>query len=434
MFVSTIAITLFVTFRPKTAPPTRSHLKTLRELRAARKNKNENTTVSIQQKKKVEDAHTYLAVNVDPIFSKAITYILIEQPTPDALLRTLLNYFNNLVAGNEIKPTSAEKQQRKVQSTDKLFMAKALSPVFTKLINMALALRPDDVPCFVVDTLNDMIKEQEERELKLAEEELKASNEKIAAANAGKGEASDNGNDNEKRESRITPKEEGSVNEAVAEEAAVEKVYPKKMVVLVLGIENSGKSTLLKVVQGDEDPKMAPTVGFNPASLKLGKSTVQFYDIGGGPKIRDIWSSYYHDVHGIIYVVDSASDDMKFAEACEVAKTTLSHQYLAGKPLLFLCNKAEAPAARDVEEIKDDMDLVVPPGGNVLCTSITLHPQHTQDKGMDPRIDSSLEWLFDCVAGDFENIKVSPVVKLFFSYTISVAQLSYNQLATNKKF
>ena len=122
-------------------------------------------------------------------------------------------------------------------------------------------------------------------------------------------------------------------------------------------------------------------------------------------QIRDIWSSYYHDVHGIIYVVDSAADDMKFGEACEVAKSTLSHAYLKGKPLLFLCNKAELPAAREVDEVKDDMDLVVPPGGNILCNAITLHQQHTKDKTLDPTIDSSLEWLFDCIAGDFENIK-----------------------------
>ena len=238
-------------------------------------------TGSVQQRKKVEDAHTYLAVNVDPIFSKAITYLLIEQPTTDALLRTLLNYFNNLVAGNELKPTSAVKQQRKVQSTDKLFMAKALSPIFTQLINSALALRPDDLPQFVVETLNEMIKDQDARDLVAAEQELAAANEKL--------KNNDNNNNSDKsNDSRITPDGAAPPQASAVEETppAVEKIYPKKMVVLVIGIENSGKSTLLKAIQGDENPKTAPTVGFNPASLKLGKSTVQFYDIGGGPKVR----------------------------------------------------------------------------------------------------------------------------------------------------
>ena len=183
------------------------------------------------------------------------------------------------------------------------------------------------------------------------------------------------------------------------------KQYPKRMTMLVVGIDNSGKSTFLKTICGDEDPKTAPTVGFNPVSLNLGGSNVSFYDIGGGAKIRDIWDSYYHDVHGVIYMVDSTSSDMKYAEACKVAKETLGHSYIQGKPLLFVCNKIDAAAARDVEEVKEDINVFEPPGGNVKCVGLNAHPMKTKDKQIDERIDPALEWLFDTVAADFENIK-----------------------------
>jgi len=67
----------------------------------------------------IYDAQTFLAVCVDPIFSKAITFILIERPTTDGLIRCLINYFNHLVAGNELKAQTCVDQKRLVQSTDK---------------------------------------------------------------------------------------------------------------------------------------------------------------------------------------------------------------------------------------------------------------------------------------------------------------------------
>ena len=39
---------------------------------------------------------------------------------------------------------------------DRLYMAKAMSPVFTKLMNMVLALRPESVEQYLIGCLNDM--------------------------------------------------------------------------------------------------------------------------------------------------------------------------------------------------------------------------------------------------------------------------------------
>jgi hypothetical protein len=70
------------------------------------------------------------------------------------------------------------------------------------------------------------------------------------------------------------------------------------------------------------------------------------------------------------------------------------------------CNKSEAKAARDVDEIQSELQISAPPGGNTRVSAVTLHPQKTASPGTpDPNIDSALEWLFDCIAGDFENIK-----------------------------
>jgi hypothetical protein len=69
-------------------------------------------TPSASQKKVVESTHVYLTTRVDPVMSKAITYMLIEQPKAENIVSVLLKYFTELAAGVTLDPTSAAKQNR----------------------------------------------------------------------------------------------------------------------------------------------------------------------------------------------------------------------------------------------------------------------------------------------------------------------------------
>ena len=45
---------------------------------------------------------------------------------------------------------------------------------------------------------------------------------------------------------------------------------------------------------------ITPTVGFQPVELNLrGGRTIKIYDLGGGPRIRDIWHNYFSELHGV---------------------------------------------------------------------------------------------------------------------------------------
>merc|ERR1719163_2092779 len=87
---------------------------------------------------------------------------------------------------------------------------------------------------------------------------------------------------------------------------------PKKMnfVLIVIGIDGAGKTTLLNSLQGKGSSKTVPSCGFSSISMQLEENTkVTFYDLGGQKKIRSNWAHYYHDVHGIIYVMDGADSE-----------------------------------------------------------------------------------------------------------------------------
>merc|ERR1712086_1100063 len=67
----------------------------------------------------------------------------------------------------------------------------------------------------------------------------------------------------------------------------------KETRLLILGLDNAGKTTILYKFQGDESAvQTVPTVG-----LKV-------WDLGGQTAIRPYWRCYYINTSGIIYVVD----------------------------------------------------------------------------------------------------------------------------------
>ena len=57
------------------------------------------------------------------------------------------------------------------------------------------------------------------------------------------------------------------------------------------------------------------------------------FDIGGGKKIRDIWSRYFQDVFGIVYMVDSTAKH-RLTEAKENLQQLLENEMVSGKPIL----------------------------------------------------------------------------------------------------
>lgn len=109
-----------------------------------------------------------------------------------------------------------------------------------------------------------------------------------------------------------------------------------ELTVLVVGLDNSGKTTLVQCINGEYDASnIVPTVGFAaPVRRTLFGRRVVFYDLGGGGRIRGVWPQYYADVHALIYVVD-ASDRARLEESAQELHQAVLHPMVVGKPLLM---------------------------------------------------------------------------------------------------
>lgn len=82
--------------------------------------------------------------------------------------------------------------------------------------------------------------------------------------------------------------------------------------VLLVGPSGVGKSCLLEKIKSlylKRPPlppnKIAPTVGQNVLELTLPTMHLHFWDLGGSPSVRTLWSKYYEESDAVVWVVDA---------------------------------------------------------------------------------------------------------------------------------
>ncbi|CAI7638596.1 hypothetical protein N7533_010358 [Penicillium manginii] len=174
--------------------------------------------------------------------------------------------------------------------------------------------------------------------------------------------------------------------------------------VLLLGLDNAGKTTLLTQIKALYQPrpegvpapnpgKTVPTVGQNVSTIPLSDMNLKIWDIGGQISMRGLWQSYYTSCHAIVFVVDSAdvgqdpditrlpsapgrrpssipdpsesfseqnvginaagSSFGRLDECRQVLESVLQSADVAGVPILVLANKQDREDCVEVVRIKE---------------------------------------------------------------------------------
>lgn len=130
----------------------------------------------------------------------------------------------------------------------------------------------------------------------------------------------------------------------------------KQLRLLLLGLDNAGKTTILKKLSDEDVQNITPTQGFNIKSLKHGTFKLNVWDVGGQRAIRQFWSNYYDGTEGIIWVIDSA-DRKRLEETGEELSELLVEEKLAGVPLLVFANKQDLVNAQRPDDIAEMLNL-----------------------------------------------------------------------------
>ncbi|XP_060094289.1 ADP-ribosylation factor-like protein 3 [Heteronotia binoei] len=122
--------------------------------------------------------------------------------------------------------------------------------------------------------------------------------------------------------------------------------------IVLLGLDNAGKTTLLKCLASEEVDTITPTQGFNIKSVHSHGFKLSVWDIGGQRAIRAYWKKYLVSTDILIYVIDSA-DQKRFEETGQELSELVEEDNLIGVPLLVFANKqdlATASLAADIAE------------------------------------------------------------------------------------
>ncbi|XP_047445427.1 ADP-ribosylation factor-like protein 14 [Mugil cephalus] len=130
--------------------------------------------------------------------------------------------------------------------------------------------------------------------------------------------------------------------------------------VLLLGLDNAGKSTLLYKLKHNTRVGTVPTIGFNVEMFEARKNgktiALTLWDIGGQGRMRQHWEDFHQNASAIVFVVDS-SDRGRLNEAQRELENTLRGEHLKGRPLILLANKQDVDNAVTVTELKDRFNL-----------------------------------------------------------------------------
>ncbi|XP_050296752.1 ADP-ribosylation factor-like protein 6 [Anthonomus grandis grandis] len=121
-------------------------------------------------------------------------------------------------------------------------------------------------------------------------------------------------------------------------------VRKKEVNVLVVGLNNSGKTTVVNSFKNEENQtnEIVPTVGFSVERFQNQSLLFTAFDMSGHGRYRDLWEHYYKDCHGIIFVIDS-SDRLRLVVVKEELDLLLQHPDICQKraPILFFANKMD---------------------------------------------------------------------------------------------
>ncbi|XP_009891626.1 PREDICTED: ADP-ribosylation factor-like protein 3 isoform X1 [Charadrius vociferus] len=126
--------------------------------------------------------------------------------------------------------------------------------------------------------------------------------------------------------------------------------------IVLLGLDNAGKTTLLKRLASEEVSTITPTQGFNIKSVHSHGFKLNVWDIGGQRSIRPYWRKYLGSTDLLIYVIDSA-DQKRFEETGQELAELTEDESLTGVPLLVFANKQDLVTAAPAAEIAEGLSL-----------------------------------------------------------------------------
>jgi len=134
----------------------------------------------------------------------------------------------------------------------------------------------------------------------------------------------------------------------------IKKVFTKDKKIVICGLDNAGKSTLVSFLENGTFIEHTPTMGKEQTTIEVQGVKVNIVDMGGQKDFRSLWLGEMEDAECVIFMID-ASATHRFKEAKE--ELIKLSPLLEKKPLIILANKYDLKNVAQISEIMGALEL-----------------------------------------------------------------------------
>ncbi|KAJ9654410.1 ADP-ribosylation factor-like protein 2 [Neophaeococcomyces mojaviensis] len=134
------------------------------------------------------------------------------------------------------------------------------------------------------------------------------------------------------------------------------RLKDKEMRILMLGLDNAGKTTIVKRIMNEDVNTVSPTLGFIIKTIDFQGYKLNIWDVGGQKTIRSYWRNYFEKTDALIWVVD-ATDRLRMGDCRSELRGLLLEERLSGASLLIFLNKTDIPGCMSDDEVHQKLEL-----------------------------------------------------------------------------
>ncbi|KAF5857675.1 hypothetical protein ETB97_005468 [Aspergillus alliaceus] len=134
------------------------------------------------------------------------------------------------------------------------------------------------------------------------------------------------------------------------------RLKDKEMRILMLGLDNAGKTTIVKQIMNEDVTTVSPTLGFIIRTIDFQGYKLNIWDVGGQKTLRSYWKNYFEKTDTLVWVVD-ATDRLRVGDCRDELAGLLLEERLTGASLLIFLNKTDVEGCMTEEEVHRQLDL-----------------------------------------------------------------------------
>lgn len=135
-----------------------------------------------------------------------------------------------------------------------------------------------------------------------------------------------------------------------------EKNKEEKKKIIVLGLDNAGKTSILYSTGIGRHCTSLSTLPFSIEKVETDECIFVSWDIGRNQQYRSFWHFYFDFPSHVIFVIDS-SNISKLDEAINEFYRFLNEKQILNLPVLILLNKQDLPNCISQQDIEDKLEL-----------------------------------------------------------------------------